>query len=96
MPLAIPSVGERFKFQQFYDRLAQAIRAVDPDTLIFFEPITFDNKIPAGFSHPPGGHRFANKSVFAYHYYKPPALGYGTIDSRVEDGKRLGVLSFLS
>lgn len=52
--------------------------------------------MPAGFSHPPGGHRFADKSVFAYHYYHPPALGYGTIDARIQDGKRLGVPSFLS
>jgi endoglycosylceramidase len=64
--------------------------------LIFFEPITFDNDIRVGFSHPPGGNRYANKSVLAYHYYHPPALGYGTIDKRVEDGERLGVVSFLS
>jgi endoglycosylceramidase len=64
--------------------------------LIFFEPITFDNKIPVGFSHPPGGHRFANKSVLAYHYYAPPALGLGTIDSRIADAKRLGIPSFLT
>jgi len=52
--------------------------------------------VPAGFSHPPGGKRFANTSVLSYHYYKPPALGLGTIKSRVQDGKRLGVVSFLS
>lgn len=69
---------------------------MDPDTLIFFEPITFDNGVPVGFTHPPGGKRYADKSVLAYHYYKPPALGYGTIDHRVKDGKRLGVTSFLS
>lgn len=96
LPLAIPSVAERLKFQKFYDNLANNIRKLDPVTPIFFEPITFDNAIPVGFSHPPGGHRYANVSVLAYHYYKPPALGYGTIDHRIKDGKRLGIMSFLS
>jgi endoglycosylceramidase len=89
-------MAERMKFQDFYDRLALAIRKVDTVTPIFFEPITFDNAIPVGFNYPPGGNRFRNLSVFSYHFYKPPALGFNTIDYRVKDGKRLGLLSFLS
>jgi len=50
--------------------------------LIFFEPITFDNKISVGFTHPPGGHRFAHKSVLTYHYYHYYALQHLDYDRR--------------
>ena len=85
VPLLVPSVAEKVHFQEFYDRLAVEIRKVDPETIIFFEPITFDQTTPVGFSHPPGGNAYRNKSVLAYHYYHPPAKNVKTIDARVRD-----------
>ena len=96
LPLLFPSVAEKVHFQEFYDQLAWKIRSVDPDTIIFFEPITFDNNFPVGFTHPPGGFINQNKSVLAYHYYHPPALNLKTIYERIKDGERLGVPAFLS
>ena len=58
--LVVPSMGERLKLQSFYDQLSEKIRAIDPQTPICFEPVTFDNMIPTGFSHAPGGRRYAN------------------------------------
>lgn len=49
-----------------------------------------------GFTHPPGGKRFANTSVLAYHYEVPLDYTFNTIDARVKDGERLGVASFLT
>lgn len=95
--LLIPSVAERVYFQDFYDRLSVAIRKVDPDTFICFEPITWDNGYRGGFSHPPGGKRYQNLSAYSYHFYSPPDKNLQkTIKARINDAKRLGVPSFLS
>ena len=63
--------------QPFYDAVAAAIRAVDPERMIVFEPTTWsdhwpDGKIEPGaptFSHVPGGDEYVNTSGYAFHYY---------------------------
>ena len=65
-------------------------------TPICIEPVTFDNTVPVGFTHAPGGKKYANNSILCYHYYKPPALGLSTIYARIRDGKRLKMASLLS
>jgi endoglycosylceramidase len=53
--------------------------------------------IPAGFTHPPGGNDFKNRSVLSYHYYQPPDIGPKPfINARMRDIKRLGVGGFLT
>jgi len=63
--------------QPAYDIVAKAIREVDEDTVIFYEPVTwgmiFDTRkfasLGSGFSHVPGGQQYANRSAYSYHYY---------------------------
>ena len=54
-------------------RLNAAIRAADENALVFFPGVVFDNSGP-GFSAPPGGAEYANRSVLAYHFYVPPQV----------------------
>lgn len=56
------------------DRISTAVRAVDDSRLIFFAGVTWGNVGP-GFTAPPGGMEFANRSVLAFHYYSPPQMG---------------------
>ena len=58
--------------QPFYDVLGKAIRAIDQNHMIMYEPVTwgmiFNGKIVgSGINHPPGGAQYANKSAFSYH-----------------------------
>ena len=39
--LLLPGVAGATNLQPFYDTMAKAIRSVDNDTLIFFEPVTW-------------------------------------------------------
>jgi len=63
--------------QPAYDVVASAIREVDEKTVILYEPVTwgmiFDTKkyasFGSGFSHVPGGSKYANRSAYSYHYY---------------------------
>lgn len=69
-----PGFTEKAHFQAAYDRLSIEIRSVDPEHNICFEPVTWINNFPSGFTHAPGGHRFSNSSMLCYHYYNPPTL----------------------
>jgi len=51
----------KVNMQPAYDVLNTAIRGVDPSRLIFFAGMTWDDA-GAGFSQPPGGQDFANRS----------------------------------
>lgn len=94
--LVVPSMAERMKLQNFYDKLSETIRSVDNETPLCFEPVTFDNFVPTGFSHPPGGNKYRNQSIFCYHHYQPPALSLKSLDTYVQDGKRLKIATLLS
>ncbi|KAJ3307579.1 hypothetical protein HDU76_004527, partial [Blyttiomyces sp. JEL0837] len=76
--LLVPGVADRLMLQPFYDAVANGIREVDRDTLIFFESVTWDNFF-VGFDHVPGGKEFAEKSVLSV-----------TFSERMNDMKRLG------
>lgn len=58
-----------------YDQLVAAIRRVDNDTLLFYEPVTYGAYLPStgfpgtGFDRVPGGEAQRAKSVLSYHYY---------------------------
>ncbi|XP_046846995.1 endoglycoceramidase-like [Xenia sp. Carnegie-2017] len=66
-----PTVADKQYLSPVYDNLAKAIRTVDKDHCIFFEPVTWAN-FGAGFDHVPGGENYQNKSVLSYHFYVPP------------------------
>ncbi|CAD7924585.1 unnamed protein product [Amoebophrya sp. A120] len=74
--LAIPRFADAWNLQPAYDVVAKAIREVDEEELIFFAGVTWadmgDHVTYNGFSHPPGGHGYKDRSVMAYHYYMPP------------------------
>lgn len=57
-----------------YDEASAAIRAIDTDHIIFYEPVTwgmiFNGSIlGSGFDAVPGGAEWAHKSVYSFHYY---------------------------
>lgn len=57
---------EKYHLQKLYDRVALAIRAVDPQTLIFYEPCTGGGgNSGTGFSSVPGGDK--SRSVMSFH-----------------------------
>ena len=96
-PLLVdPWVAESLNLQRFYDRLAKSIRQIDDTHPICFEPVTWNNAIKTGFSHPPGGFRYKDQSIFCYHFYSPPDFSVKAIDYLIKDAKRLQVSSILS
>ncbi len=47
------------------------------------------------FDTPPGGNRYKNQTIMAYHVYIPPSINATqTITSRVRDANNMGVPSF--
>lgn len=51
--LLIPGFGDRVNLQEFYNIMSDAIRSVDKEKFILFEPVTWDN-FRVGFSDTPG------------------------------------------
>lgn len=89
--LIIPSVADRIRLQPAYDVIARTIRAIDKSTLIFFAAVTWDDIVPVGFDHAPGGDENAPTSVFAFHFYEAPQFDTETyFRTRSEDAARLG------
>lgn len=70
VPLS-PFSADLENMQAAYDSIANAVREVDEDILIFFAGVTWDD-LGVNFDHAPGGEKYKDKSVIAYHYYDPP------------------------
>lgn len=66
--LLLPTVADKKNLAPAYDTLAKAIRQVDDEHCIFFEPVTWDD-FGVGFESVPGGADYQNRSVLSYHYY---------------------------
>mmetsp|Transcript_27917 Transcript_27917/g.61530 ORF Transcript_27917/g.61530 Transcript_27917/m.61530 type:complete len:529 (-) Transcript_27917:172-1758(-) len=104
--LLVPNVGDRLRLQPAYDIVNKYIRGVDPEGLVFFSGCTWDRTgrgldkaLPLGFTHPPGGMEFANRSVSAFHFYIPPQDARDVesyFQLRMEDAKKLGTGLFLT
>lgn len=74
LSLFLPGVAGRKNLKPLYDHLNAAIRSVDPNSIIFYEPVTWgilfnDSTIGSGFSSVPGGDAFRDRSCLSYHYY---------------------------
>ncbi|CAF1172342.1 unnamed protein product [Adineta steineri] len=72
--LFLPGIAGEKNLQPLYEKVAKAIRSVDNDTLIFYEPVTWGVRLNGkyfgtGFTHVPGGDDYRNRSVLSYHYY---------------------------
>ena len=84
------------KLQPAYDRINAAVRAADAERLLFFAGVTWDDAGP-GFTAPPGGAAFANRSVLAFHYYEGPQIGPDLqLAAQRAGAARLGVGLFLT
>lgn len=71
VPFPNPHNADAKNLQPLYNQINAAVREVDNDVLLFFMGVTWDD-FGAGFTAPPGGMDYANRSVLGYHYYKPP------------------------
>jgi len=63
-----PTYADHYNLMPMYDYLNDYIRKNDTNHLVFFQSVTWDDMIPVGFSHPPGGEQYGNRSVLSYHY----------------------------
>jgi len=65
----LPWVADRTVLQPFYNRVQKSIREVDDERIIFFESVTWVFTIGAklGFTEPPGGYTYSNRSVLSIH-----------------------------
>jgi endoglycosylceramidase len=66
----LPQLVERQYLQPLYEHAHSAIRAVDNETIVFFEGLTIDYWT-SGFSSGPGGAAFNDRQALAYHIYCP-------------------------
>ena len=101
--LMYPGTADRKNLEPFYDAIQPKIYGNDSERMIFFESVTWTDEWnisldAIGFDHVPGGHEFANTSVFSFHYYSSPNVGdkHKYFSARSIDGKRLGATSFLT
>lgn len=88
----LPGYADKHNLGPMYDNLNNYIREIDDKHIVFFEPVTWDDFIPMGFEHAPGGNDFANRSAISYHYYQLPCLNLRwEISGRQKDQQRLRV-----
>ncbi|XP_074652974.1 endoglycoceramidase-like [Tubulanus polymorphus] len=72
--LFLPGNAGRRNLLPAYELLHDAIRSVDQQTIVLFEPVTwgviFNGKYAgSGFSHVPGGAAYRNRTALSYHMY---------------------------
>ena len=88
----IPGYADKHNLGPMYDNLNKYIRTADDQKIVFFEPVTWDDFVPMGFEHAPGGDSYANRSAISYHYYQLPCLNLKwEISARQRDQDRLKV-----
>jgi endoglycosylceramidase len=96
IPWPNPDNADAKNLQPLFDRVNAAVRVFDDKVLLFFAGIIWDN-YGAGFTAPPGGWDYANRSVLTYHYYNPPQTTVQLqFDSFNKSARRLQVSSRLS
>ena len=72
--LLLPGQAGLKNLMPLYNDTSSVIRTVDPNHIIFYEPVTwgmiFNGSIlGSGFDTVPGGADWAHKSVYSFHYY---------------------------
>jgi len=99
--LLFPGVADRRNLEPMYDRVNDEIRKYDTEHLIFFEAVTWEIVgigEALGFTHPPGGEDFKNRSVLSFHNsgkteVTPDEDFYGF---KLAEIKRLGIAGFVT
>jgi len=107
---SFPGFIDSHYLQPLYDIVATAIRKIDPERVILFEPTTWSDEWPdvvgkifeSHLSHAPGGLVHASKSVYAYHYYsfanflrkQSPVQDY--FEARAKDALKMKVGQFVT
>lgn len=101
-----PGYADWKNFQPMYQKIGEMIYKVDPNHLVFFEPVTWDY-LETGFTAPPTKNHL---SVLSYHIYcldyhgrmKPEQWkvcnisSFDMFDKRKEDIKRLAIGGFMT
>jgi hypothetical protein len=67
--LAIPGRADKRNLRPLYDEVNAAIRSVDQDHIVFFEPIVTDYYWATGLQSGPGGKAGGPNQVYSYHIY---------------------------
>ncbi|EGG14323.1 hypothetical protein DFA_12093 [Cavenderia fasciculata] len=94
--LMVPETADKINLAPMYERLSKDIRSIDPDHIIFFESVTWD-EYGVGFDTVPGGNDWRNLSTLSYHYYVPPDFSIKEIMwARMRDLEKLGTAGFLT
>lgn len=81
------------RIQPLYEELYAAVREIDTEKLLFYESLPI-NLRKVGFTSLPGSDD--KKSVLSWHYYWNPIGKDALITSRIQEAKRLNVVSFAS
>ncbi|KAI8619624.1 glycoside hydrolase superfamily [Chytriomyces sp. MP71] len=94
---ADPIYANVHNLQPFYDAVSEGIRSIDPNAIIFFEPVAL-SQAAVGFNSGPNGAGNATKNVLNFHYYSNVQLTSlnQTINNRIQNAKALGVGVFMS
>lgn len=72
--LLVPGVADKKNLAGFYSHLHTAIREIDDETILFYEPSTGGNILDtfhAGFETGPGGEAYNDRQALSYHIYCP-------------------------
>ncbi|GAB5592296.1 hypothetical protein Unana1_07196 [Umbelopsis nana] len=92
--LLTPGVVDHVNLEGFRNKAAAQIRAVDKNTLVWFEGTNYD--VSSGFNNVPLGD--GSRTVQSYHYYNPPQVGTieSTYQNGIKDNQRLKTASVLT
>jgi len=99
--LLFPGIADTRYLQPMYDLVNTEIRKHDSEHLVFFESVTWEIVgigETIGFTHPPGGDAFRNRSVLSFHNCVKTDV---TSDEeyynfRLNEIKRLGIAGFVT
>ena len=84
--LLFPGIADRQYLEPMYDVLAAEIRRHDEDTIILFEAVTWEITgigETIGFTHPPGGSEYSNRSVLSFHNSVQSQVNLGHLSAKI-------------
>ena len=99
--LLFPGIADRQYLEPMYDILAAEIRKHDEDTIIHFEAVTWEVTgigEAIGFTHPPGGFEYANRSILSFHHSVQEQIASNEefFDFKWKEIQRLGLAGFIT
>ena len=99
--LLFPGVADRRYLEPMYDRISQEVRKYDEEHIILFAAVTWEVTgigEAIGFTHPPGGFQYSNRSVLAFHNSVQTEIGTHeeVYDWKWAEIQRLGLAGFVT